>query len=80
MDRFADGIFGPFIQELGILTQFACLLRRYEKGRLKTLYIGFQRPLPYLEANLISDCLDDFFEVRHGAVSALAAAVWENGG
>ena len=42
MDRFADGIFGPFIQELGILTQFACLLRRYEKGRLKTLYIGFQ--------------------------------------
>ena len=29
-------------QELGILTQFVCLLRRYEKGRLKTLYIGFQ--------------------------------------
>lgn len=41
-NRFADGIFGPFIQELGILTQFACLLRRYEKGRLKTFYIGFQ--------------------------------------
>ena len=51
-----------------------------EKGRLKTLCRGFQTTFVVGQATLFLVFLDNFFEVWHGAVAALAAAVGENNG